>query len=86
MAQVPLSNDTIARQIYDLAHGMEDQLIDQLKLAKYFSLQLNESTDVANQAVMMVYVRYEHEGDLKEDFFSLLHYQQKQLVLKCSRL
>jgi len=87
VAQVPLSNDTIARRIHDLAQDMEDQLIGQIKLAKYFSLQLDECTDVANMAILMVYVRFEHEGDLKEEFFfSLLHYQQKQLVLKCSRL
>ena len=69
VAQVPLSNDTIARRIYELAHDMEEQLIEQIKLAKYFSLQLDESTDVANQAVLMVYVRYEHEGELKEEYF-----------------
>ena len=66
---------------------MEDQLIGQINLVKYSSLQLNECTDVANMAILMMYVRFEHEGDLKEEFFfSLLHYQQKQLVLKCSRL
>ncbi|CAM5140280.1 unnamed protein product [Natator depressus] len=86
VAQVPLSNDTIARRIHDLAHDMEDQLIGQIKLAKYFSLQLDECTDLANTAILMVYVRFEHEGDLKEEFLFLLHSQQKQLVLKCSRL
>lgn len=69
VAQVPLSNDTVARRIHDLAYDMEDQLIVQIKLAKYFSLQLDESTDVANLAILMVYVRFEHDGDLKEEFF-----------------
>ncbi|KAI0978254.1 hypothetical protein GJ496_004256 [Pomphorhynchus laevis] len=69
VAKVPLSNDTIARRINELAHDMEDQLIEQIKLAKYYSLQLDECTDVANQAVLMVYVRYEHEGELKEEYF-----------------
>ncbi|CAM4588713.1 unnamed protein product [Lepidochelys olivacea] len=68
VAQVPLSNDTIAQRIHDLAHDMEDQLIGQIKLGKYFSLQLDECTDVANTAVLMVFVRFEHEGDLKEEF------------------
>jgi hypothetical protein len=86
VAQVPLSNDTIARRIHDLAHDMEDQLTEQIKLPKYLTLQLDKCTDVANVAVVMVYVRFEHEGDLKEKFFFLLHYQQKQLVLKCPRL
>lgn len=34
VAQVPLSNDTIARRIQELANDMEDQLIQQIKLAK----------------------------------------------------
>jgi hypothetical protein len=69
VAQVPLSNDITARRIHDLAHDTEDQIIKQIKLAKYFSLQLDECTDVANMAVLMVYVRFEHEGDLKEESF-----------------
>ena len=35
VAQVPLSNDTIARRIHDLAHDMEDQLIGQIKNLLY---------------------------------------------------
>ncbi|CAM4643212.1 unnamed protein product [Lepidochelys kempii] len=54
VAQVPLSDDTIARRIHDLAHDMEDQLIGQIKLAKYFSLKLDERTDLANTAILMV--------------------------------
>jgi phosphoribosylformylglycinamidine (FGAM) synthase PurS component len=54
VAQVPLANDPIARRIHDLAHDMEDQHTEQIKLAKYFSLQLDECTDVANMALLMV--------------------------------
>ena len=86
VAQVPLSNDAIARRIDELAHDVEDRLIEQIKLAKYFYLQLNECTDVVNQAVLMEYVRYEHEGELNKEYVSLFHYQPIQLVLKCSRL
>lgn len=69
VAQIPLSNDTIARRIDNLAEYMEGQLIQQIRIAKYFSLQIDESTDVANMAILMVYVRFEHEGDLKEEYF-----------------
>ena len=55
-AKVPLSNDIIARRTADLADNMEIQLIDQIKLAKYYSLQLDESTDIGNMAILMVYV------------------------------
>ncbi|CAM5095762.1 unnamed protein product [Natator depressus] len=66
--QVPLSYDTIAQRIHNLPHDMEDQLIGQIKLAKYFSFQLDECTDVVNTGILMVYVCFEHEGDLKEEF------------------
>uniref|UniRef100_F1S1Q2 SCAN domain containing 3 n=1 Tax=Sus scrofa TaxID=9823 RepID=F1S1Q2_PIG len=69
VAQVPLSNDTIARRIQELASDMEDQLIEQIKLAKYFSLQLDECRDIANMIILLVYVRFEHDDDIKEEFF-----------------
>ena len=71
VAQVPLSKITIARRIDDLhvAQDMEDQLIEQIKITKYFSLQLDESTDVGNLAILMVYVRFEYKDDLKEKYF-----------------
>ncbi|XP_040312981.1 SCAN domain-containing protein 3 isoform X3 [Herpailurus yagouaroundi] len=69
VAQVPLSNDTIARRIQELASDMEDQLIEQIKEAKYFSLQLDECRDIANMIVLLVYVRFEHDDDIKEEFF-----------------
>ncbi|XP_030705544.2 SCAN domain-containing protein 3 isoform X1 [Globicephala melas] len=69
VAQVPLSNDTIARRIQELANDMEDQLIEQIKLAKYFSLQLDECRDIANMIILLVYVRFEHDEDIKEEFF-----------------
>ncbi|XP_012501552.1 PREDICTED: SCAN domain-containing protein 3 [Propithecus coquereli] len=69
VAQVPLSNDTIARRIQELANDMEDQLIEQIKLARYFSLQLDECRDIANMIVLLVYVRFEHNDDIKEEFF-----------------
>ncbi|XP_049742807.1 SCAN domain-containing protein 3 [Elephas maximus indicus] len=69
VAQVPLSNDTIARRIQELANDMEDQLIEQIKLAKYFSLQLDECRDIANMVILLVYVRFEHDDDIKEEFF-----------------
>ncbi|XP_045656569.1 SCAN domain-containing protein 3 [Ursus americanus] len=69
VAQVPLSNDTIARRIQELASDMEDQLIEQIREAKYFSLQLDECRDIANMIVLLVYVRFEHGDDIKEEFF-----------------
>ncbi|KAI6651380.1 SCAN domain-containing protein 3 [Oopsacas minuta] len=54
-ARVRLSNDTVARRAIDLACDMEEQLIEQIKSAKWYSLQLDESTDEANLAILLLY-------------------------------
>lgn len=45
---------------------MEDQVLEQIKLAKYFSWQLEKCKYVANIAVLL-YVQFEH-NDMKELF------------------
>ena len=77
VAKVPLLSDTIARCVADLAENIENQLINQIKLAKYYSLQLDE---VFNMAILMVCVCYEYESELKKEFFSLLRFHKEQLV------
>ena len=67
---VPLSNNTIGRRIEDMSADIREQLISQLKSSKKFALQLDESTDVANCAMLLVYVRFvrEHERTVCEEF------------------
>ena len=67
-ARVPLSNDTVARRIGDLACDMEEQLIEQIESAKWYSLQIDESTDVANLALWLLYIRFEHCCNVKEEY------------------
>ena len=68
-AKIPLSNDTIARQTVNLTDNMKIQLVDQIELAKHYFLQLDVNTDIENMVILMVYVRYEYEGKLKEKLF-----------------
>lgn len=63
---VPLSNDTVARRIKDLAENVKTELISRLKCRK-FALQMDESTDVAGLAVLLVFVRYQYEHSIEED-------------------
>jgi hypothetical protein len=55
---IPLSNDTISRRIADMSADINEQLVEMLKTSKIFAIQLDESTDVANCAKLMVYVRF----------------------------
>ncbi|GBM03733.1 Zinc finger BED domain-containing protein 5 [Araneus ventricosus] len=63
---IPLSNNTISRRIGDLADNVKSTLISLIKSTK-FSLQMDESTDVAGLAILMVIVRYPYLDSFHED-------------------
>lgn len=64
---VPLSDNTVQRRIQDCALNILNQLVQRLRLCDKFALQLDESTDVANFAILLVFVRYIYNGELEED-------------------
>lgn len=66
--KIPLSNDTVQRRIIAMAENVKNQLIARLRLSPLFSLQLDESTDIDNEANLLCYVRYIHGGALHDDF------------------
>ncbi|XP_025414925.1 zinc finger BED domain-containing protein 5-like [Sipha flava] len=66
ISNIPLSNNTVRSRIQDLSHEVKDTIISRIGQTK-FSLQLDESTDVAGLAVMMTFVRYEFSGIFHED-------------------
>ena len=64
---IPLSDDTMSRRISDMSEDIRIQLIGRLQQVK-FAIQLDESTDIASAAQLLVYVRYLWGGDAVEDF------------------
>lgn len=67
---ISLSNDTVRRRLDDMSADILGQVIQEIKSAPLpiFSLQLDESTDVANCSQLLVYVRYIIDGDFKDEF------------------
>ncbi|GFW65093.1 zinc finger BED domain-containing protein 5 [Trichonephila clavipes] len=63
---VPLSNHTVSRRIHDLASYVKQELVTRLQKAR-FVLQIDESTDVAGLAILLVIVRYPYENSFEED-------------------
>ncbi|XP_072380827.1 zinc finger BED domain-containing protein 5-like [Diabrotica undecimpunctata] len=52
-----------------MASNVKNKVINHVKSSDFFSIQLDESTDVTNYAQLMVYVRYIHENKtIKEDY------------------
>lgn len=63
LAEISLSADTIHDRISDMSNDVLDQVVQDLLCSPVgFSLQLDESTDVANCAQLLVFVRYVKAG------------------------
>ena len=65
--KMPSSNNTVSRRITDMAGDVLKQLLLRIRASEFYALQLDESTDVAGLAQLLVYVRYIHDGSIKED-------------------
>lgn len=52
---ISLSNNTASRLI-DMSHDVEEVLCDKLKNG-YFSIQMNESTDLTNKCHVLAFIR-----------------------------
>ena len=55
-SKVPLSRMTIQRRVEDLAKDVTEQLHDRLASCTYFSVALDESTDIIDTAQLLVHV------------------------------
>lgn len=55
-------------------------IITVLKQSEYFSLQLDESTDVAGEANLLAFVRFELNGNIEEEMLFVSLCRQKQLA------
>ncbi|XP_077083466.1 zinc finger BED domain-containing protein 5-like [Siphateles boraxobius] len=66
MQAIPLSNDSVARRIKEMALDTEQQLCATLR-EHPFSIQLDETTTMDNNVLLMAYVRYMSERDVAED-------------------
>jgi hypothetical protein len=64
---VPLSNSTVTRRIHDLVADIKKKHIFQLHICHAYSLQLDESTNVAGLAVLHIFVSYDFDKIIEED-------------------
>jgi len=66
---IPLSDNVIKRRIDDIADDILDQVIAEINASPFkISMQLDESTDCAQCSQLLVFVRYMHGCDIKEEF------------------
>ncbi|XP_028966643.1 protein ZBED8-like [Galendromus occidentalis] len=66
--KVPMSNNIVRERINDMSEDILDQIVTDLKeTPSKISLQLDESTDVSSCSQLLVFVRYEKNGSIRED-------------------
>ena len=53
LQEIPLSNNTISNKIDEISNHIKAQLLERLKQT-YLAIQLDESTDIAGQAQLLV--------------------------------
>ena len=62
-----LSARTVTRRIEDIAENIEMQLLQNINKSPWYALQVDESTDIENKAVLLVYLRYIFEDEVHEN-------------------
>ena len=64
---LPVSDNTIQRRIQAMSENIETQLVTQMMQSPMLAIALDESTDVASLSQLVVWVRYIHDDDFKDD-------------------
>ena len=64
---VPLSASTITRRIEEIAEDIVTQLLERINTSLRYTLQVDESTDIDNKTLLLVYGRYLYQKDVHED-------------------
>ncbi|XP_044285324.1 zinc finger MYM-type protein 6-like [Varanus komodoensis] len=69
---ITLSDNTIQRRVVDMASDIEEQIVEGIKKSKFFAIQLDLSTDVSNQTILLCFVRYTEDENFREELLCCL--------------
>ncbi|KAF2888360.1 hypothetical protein ILUMI_17813, partial [Ignelater luminosus] len=72
MKAISMSARSVKRRIEELAEGVEVQVVEMVKNATFYAIQLDESTDIRNNTIIFCFVRFNFEAYLKEEFLCSL--------------
>ena len=68
MKQITLSNNTIKNTIAEMSENIKENMVSKITLSPFFSLQLDEFTDVVNISQLLVYSRYIIDKGIEQEF------------------
>ncbi|GBM71257.1 Zinc finger BED domain-containing protein 5, partial [Araneus ventricosus] len=64
---IPLSNSTVYRRIKDMSIAIEATINERKKKSPFFSIQVDESSDVSDLLTLLVIARYFNVNELEEN-------------------
>lgn len=64
---IPLSNNTVMRRIGEMSNWAENELVQRINKSTFFSLQLDDSTDIQGLSQLLVFIRYIWNNECRED-------------------
>ncbi|KAF2904100.1 hypothetical protein ILUMI_02075 [Ignelater luminosus] len=65
--RISLSNNSVHRRIIDMSNNVEQMLLSDISQSRYYALQVDESTDIANFANLIAFVRHEKDQEIHDD-------------------
>jgi len=71
-SKIPLSHDSAIRKTEICAKSVRESILADLTKTQFFSLAIDESTDISNVAQMTVFIRYVLINNYKEELLTLL--------------
>ena len=63
---VSLSNSTVKRRIVDTSDNVLEQILTHVKEPRFYSIQLNECTDITGLPQLLVFIRYINNAAVSE--------------------
>ena len=82
---ISLSDNTVKQRIENMSSDVLNQIVKQVKASPFYTIQLDESTDVASQPQLSVVIQYVNNEKISKDtlFWKALPLHTREDIFQC---